>query len=164
MRPGDIDVNPPGVRNLNLRGQLVQVPFRGSHRETQNAPVVPPQEPLWRVLREALTEREESVRHLAKLLNERDPSQSRDSWKRALNRYLDEDAEKPTVPSPETAKLLSELLEKPDDYFVRPQQREIVREQRDRLRDERDRLREEVAELRRLLDAKEAGGSSGSQS
>ena len=86
-----------------------------------------------------------SVRRLAKLLNERQPSQSWASWKRALNRYLDEDADQPTVPSPETARLLAEILGEPAEVFVRPQARET-------LRDENLRLKERVAELEAELE------------
>lgn len=111
--------------------------------------------PLWRALRDALTERGVSVRRLSKMLHERDPRQTEASWKRTLNRYLDEDAEPPTVPSPETAALLSELLDYPDGYFVRQQQRETARE-------EVARLRAEVAELRRRLGEDQGvGGSAG---
>ena len=86
-----------------------------------------------------------SVRRLAKLLSEHDGSQTWDSWKRTLNRYLDDDAEKPTVPSPETARLLSEILGEPADYFVRPQARTT---ERDRLLARIVELEEEVRRLR----------------
>lgn len=112
-------------------------------------------------MRDALREKDKlSVRRAARLLHQFDDRQSEASWKRTLNRILDEDAERPYAPNDETAAVLSRFFGKPDDYFVRPQQRESLRE----AQDERDRLREEVAELRRLLAGEQAGGSSPSQS
>lgn len=107
--------------------------------------------PLWRVLRDDMAAAKISVRRLALLLHEKDPRQTRDSWKRTLNKYRDEDADEPTYPSPETAALLGELLGHPAERYIRQQQRVSIRE-------ERDRLRKEVAELRRALEAKEAAG------
>lgn len=90
-----------------------------------------------------------TVRRLAKLLHERRPTQSQASWKRALNRYLEEDAPKPTVPSKATARLLAELLDEPADLFVRPQARETIREENERLRQELACAHRELDELRR---------------
>lgn len=108
-------------------------------------------EPLWRVLRDSMARQTPamSVRRLAKLLHSCSDSQSEDSWRRTLYKYLDQDAEDPVVPSQETARLLAQLLGEADDFFVRPQVRETLREENQRLREEladalaeRDRLRQ----------------------
>lgn len=111
------------------------------------APVAPAPEPLWLALRTALDEHGYSVRGFARLCHEHDPRQSWESWKRTLNKALDED--KPYNPSRETAELWSSLLGKPADYFVRLPTRKAD------LRAENERLREEIARLRRELDHRE---------
>lgn len=127
-----------------------------------------PPGPLWRVVRDALTEKGKtvnddhrplSVRKASRLLASAEPQQTQESWKRTLNRALDED--KPYAPQQDTAEALSRFFGKPADYFIRPQQRETQRE-RD-LREENERLLAESAELRqRLEESQRASGGSGS--
>lgn len=87
------------------------------------------------------------MRGFAKACYEADPRMTWDSWKRTINRALDEDAGKPYTPSQPTAELWAQLLGKPADYFVRPQARTSMAEEIARLRQQyRDALRR-IAEL-----------------
>lgn len=103
-------------------------------------------EPLRLALRAALDEKGLSVRKFALLCHEARPSQSRDSWKRAINKALAVEPKEPYNPSPETAELWASLLGKPPGFFVRQPTRETVREERDRLRLEVERLRRALEE------------------
>ena len=78
-----------------------------------------------------------SVRRLARLLHQHADTQSEESWRRTIYKYLDADNDGDTVPSPRTAALLAELLDEPADYFIRPQARTL----------ERERLLARIAEL-----------------
>lgn len=120
-------------------------------RNRQIAPVAQPQEPLRLVLRAALEERGLSVRRASKELHAFDARQAESSWKRTLNKALDEDDD--YVFAEDTAAVVAAFFGKPDGYFVRPQQRATVQE-------ENRRLREENAELRRRLGLN-AGESAG---
>lgn len=118
--------------------------------------------PLWQVVREALNEKGLSVRRAAAELEKFDDRQTKESWKRTLNRALDEDAEKPYAPNRETAEVLARFFGKPDGYFVRPQQRETTREELAKKTEENLRLRQEIAELQqRLAGTRKAAGGSG---
>lgn len=108
------------------------------------SPVATKDEPLWQTLRAALTERGYSVRAFAKACAQASPTASWDSWKRTINRALDDDAERPYTPSRETAELWAKLLKKPKTYFVRQQPRVSLREENEQLKDELARLRREL--------------------
>lgn len=104
-------------------------------------------EPLRLALRSALEEKGLSVRGASKRLHAFDDRQSEASWKRTLNKGLDEADD--YVYTPETAAVLERFFEKPSGHFVRPQRRES----------ELDRLEAENARLRRLLEERTAGTS-----
>jgi hypothetical protein len=89
-----------------------------------------------------MDERGYSVRGFARLCHEAAPRMSWDSWKRTINKALDED--RPYAPSLETAELWSRLLGKPADYFVRPQARTTLQEENRRLKAELEELRAEL--------------------
>lgn len=78
-----------------------------------------------------------SRRGLATELQRRRPRKDVESWRGTVRDYLKDAA----LPGPTIAALLAEVLEKPADYFVRPQRRTT----------ENDRLREELAEARAEL-------------
>lgn len=101
-------------------------------------------EPLWRALRSALDERGLSVREFSKLCQLRRPRKDWEQWQRTVRRALKPDAAKPYTPSPSTARLWAEIVDKPADYFVRPPTRTTERE---RLQ---ARIVELEAEVRRL--------------
>lgn len=127
------------------RGQKLCATFSNIGSYAQDVPVASAP-PLWQALRAALKERGVSVRAFARMLNEEDPRQTFESWKRTIGRYLDEDAVSPTVPSLETARLMARLLGYPEDSFVRPQRRVELRQERDELRQENQRLRDLLRE------------------
>lgn len=105
-------------------------------------------DPLWLSLRAAIEARGYSIRGFAKACYEADPRMNWNSWKRTINRALDEDAAKPYAPSRDTAELWARLLKKPRSHFVRPQARETIRAENARLRAENVELRRELARFR----------------
>lgn len=103
-----------------------------------------PKPPLWQALREALEERGLSVRRASRDLHAFDGRQSEASWKRTLNKALDEDSA--YTFTDETADILERFLAKPAGHFVRPQQRETMAEENRRLRDENSELRRRLGD------------------
>lgn len=113
--------------------------------------------PLWQALREALDERDMSVRGLARLLASADASHAEiESQRRKINKWLDVD--KPTLPSEDQARQLAELLGLPADHFVRRPERKTIRDEMARLE---EKLLAEIAELRRLIEGENDASDSG---
>lgn len=122
-------------------------PYEAKPKTVEIAAVASGTPPLWQALRDALDERDLSVRGFARELNRKDPRQTPASWKRTLNRYLN--PEDPMVPSEETAHLMARILKLPKDTFVRQQRRELLAEENRRLREENKALRAKVDRLTR---------------
>lgn len=92
-----------------------------------------------------MEEKNLSVYDLARMSHEADSRMTEKSWKRTIDRARDSDRVPPYTVSRRVAELWARLLDKPADYFVRPQSRTT----------ETQRLRAEIVELRRRL--REAG-------
>jgi transcriptional regulator with XRE-family HTH domain len=85
-----------------------------------------------------------SIRGLARELHRLEPAVKFDSWHRSVRRYLDPDS--PTQPTADTARLIAQALDAPQDAFIRPRESVYQRQKR------------EIAELRKRLEAQEEKG------